>query len=137
MSAAYHHHGRIPVGRAIVAAACLLVVGVNAWLFAEAAAPSRPLPMLKLVVIISLVWMFAGAGLLWMRLALGRYLVLTILYAGSLGFFLAGAITECMDDAPLTGRVVPVFVAMAVYLVVSLVLTHSRHVRRLTSRAWA
>ena len=67
---------------------------------------------------------------------LGAVLVLTILYSGSLGFFLAGIITESTNDGPMVDRVGCVFIATIIYLYVSLVLTHSRHVRRLTSRTW-
>ena len=40
-----------------------------------------------------------------------------------------------VQEGVLVGRARSVFIATAVYLFASLVLTHSKHVRRLTSRA--
>jgi hypothetical protein len=36
----------------------------------------------------------------------------------------------------MVGRLTPIFIATGVYLYVSLVFTHSKHIRRLTSRAY-
>jgi len=131
-----HHHGNVFVGRVMVAVACLFVLGANGLVFKQAAGPPHPLPVLKVITVISLIWMFTGAWIMCARKSWGRYLVLTILYAGSLGFFLAGIATVATEDGDLVGRVQPIFIATAVYVYVSLVLTHSRHVRRLTSRTW-
>lgn len=137
MSYSHHHHrhGVVSLGRAMVVAGCVLILIANGLVFREASAPPHPLPLLKVITVISLVWMFAGASAMCMRKVWARYLVLTILYAGSLGFFLAGIITVSTNDGVLVGRLRPIFIATAVYLYVSLVLTHSKHVRRLTSRA--
>ena len=132
----HHRHGKVFVGRVMVVVACLLVLWVNGLVFKEAAAPPHPIPALKVITVISLIWMFTGAWGMCARQAWSRYLVLTILYAGSLGFSLAGIITLATEDGVLVGRMGPIFIAAAVYLYVSLVLTHSKHVRRLTSRAF-
>jgi hypothetical protein len=136
MSPIHHrHHGSVSVGRIMVVAGCFLVLVANTLVFKEAAVPP-PLPLLKVIAVMSLVWMFAGAWSMCTRTLWARFMVLIILYAGSLGFFLAGVITMATDDGPLVGRVQSIFIATAVYLYVSLVFTHSKHVRRLTSRAW-
>lgn len=132
----HRHHGRVGVGRVMVMAGCLLVLVANGLVFKAAAGPPRPLTGLKVIAVISLIWIFAGAWGMCTRKSWSRYLVLTLLYAGSLGFFLTGVISASMDDAALEGRLQPIFIATAVYLYVSLVLTHSKHVRRLTSRAF-
>jgi hypothetical protein len=120
----------------MVVVGAILVLGANGLVFNEAAIPLHPLPALKGITVISLLWMFAGAWGTCARKLWARYLMLAILYVGSLGFFLTGIITLAMDDGPLLGRLQPIFIATALYLFVSLVLTHSKHVRRLTSRAW-
>lgn len=135
MSYGHRHHGSVRVGRVMVVAGCLLVLGANALVFKAASAPPRPIPTLEILTIISLVWMFAGAAGTCARLDWARFLMLTVLYMGSLGFFMAGIITVATDGGLLVGRLTPIFIATGVYLLASLVLTHSKHVRRLTSRA--
>ena len=129
-------HGSIVAGRLTVAAGCLLVLGANALVFKESAGPPDPLPVLKVLLTISLLWIFAGGVGMCLRMAWMRFVALTMLYVGSLCFFLAGVMTISMDDGPLKGRLQPIFIATGVYLIVSLVFTHSRDVRRLTSRAF-
>jgi len=131
-----HHHGNILVGRIVVAVACLLILAANALLFKDAAAPIHPFPVLEVITVISLLWMFTGAWLMCTRKSVGRFLVLIILYLGSLGFFLTGVIGAATYEPALEGRLKPFFIATAIYLFVSLVLTHSKHVQRLTSRMW-
>jgi hypothetical protein len=132
----HRHHGRVFAGRIIVAVACLFLLAVNAMLFKVAAARPHPIPALKLVAVASLLWMFTGAWGMCARQGWARVLTLMILYVGSVGYFLAGIITLTTNDGDLVGHLQPLFIATAVYLIVSLVLTHSRHVRRLTSRAY-
>jgi hypothetical protein len=130
------HHGNILIGRIMVAVACLLVLWVNLLIFRQASAPRHPLPVLKVVTIISLLWMVAGAWGMCRRQNFGRSLVLTILYLGSFAGFIWGIIILGTADTSLAGGLEPTFIATAVYLITGLVLTHSKHVRRLTSRAY-
>jgi hypothetical protein len=132
----HHRHGSVVVGRALVAVSCLLVLWVNALIFKQASDPRAPLPVLKGVAVITLLWMFAGASALCRRKAWGRTFVLTILYAGTFASFIWGIIILGTADTSLAGGVKPTFVTTGVYLYTSLVLTHSKHVRRLTSRIY-
>jgi hypothetical protein len=132
----HHRHGSVFVGRIIVVVACILVLGVNALIFKEACAPQHPLPVLKVVAVMTLVWMFVGAFAVCRRMAWGRPLMLTFLYAGSFAACLWGLIILATADRTLAGGLKPTFIATAVYFITSLVLTHSKHVRRLTSRAY-
>ena len=118
-----------------MAVACLCIAGANSLLFKDAAAAAHPFPKLKIVAVISLLWMVAAAWLLCARAMVGRFLVLFILYAGCLGFFLDGIIRLAML-APKFDELWPFFAATAIYFVVSVVVTHSVHVQRLTSRMW-
>jgi hypothetical protein len=137
MTAHHHrHHGSVFVGRVIVVVACLLVLGVNALIFEQASAPQHPLPVLKVVTVMTLVWMYTGAFAVCRRMPWGRPLMLTILYAGSFAACLWGLIILATADRTLAGGLKPTFIATVVYFITSLVLTHSRHVRRLTSRAY-
>ena len=120
----------------MVMVGCILILGANYMIFKEAAAKPNPLPPLEGVAVISFLWMFAGASGICMRLGWGRAMALTILYLGSIGFFVTIIITVCTDDGTLVGRLTPIVVATIAYTYVSLVFTHSRHVKRLTSRVW-
>jgi len=120
----------------MVAAGCLLILGANFLLFREAQKTSPPLPILKLISVVSLLWMFTGAYGICTRIVWTRSVVLAILYIGSIGFFVTAVIVASSGDGPLVGHLTPVFIATAVYLYVSLVFTHSKHIRRLSSRAW-
>ena len=51
-------------------------------------------------------------------------------------YALTGVIGAATYEPALEGRLKPFFIATAIYLFVSLVLTHSKHVQRLTSRMW-
>ena len=132
----YHHrHGVVSLGRIMVVVAFLLVLAANLLLYKQSAASSSSSPLLQEVVIISLVWMFAGAVGLYVRKAWGRVLLLTILNAGAFGLFLLGMVALTSKDNSFGGLIRFIFIAMAVYVIASLVLSNSRHVRRLTSRA--
>ena len=132
----HHHHGHVWAGRLMVAIGCVLVLGANFLIFREASLRIEPSPARRMISVITLLWMFAGAWLMCARMIWGRFLVLFILYAGSLGYFLGGVIgLTAAYPWPLL-RVRIFFIASGVYLFISLVLTHSRHVRRLTSRMW-
>ena len=134
----HHHHqyGSVLVGRAMVGAACLLVLGANALVFKNAANPNHPNQLLETITLVSLLWIFAGAWFLCARKMWGRVLVLTILYMGCLGFFLTGIISASADETGQGGWFSSSIIAAVIYLFVSLVLTHSKHVQRLTSRMW-
>jgi len=128
--------GSVLVGRIMVAAACLLVLVANGVVFQSAASQPHPLPELQLVAVASLAWIFTGAWCMCIRKVWARGLTLSILYAGSLASFLAGVIAGATNEGPLVGHLQPLAISTAIYLFLSLVLTHSRHVRRLTSRIW-
>jgi hypothetical protein len=136
MSELRRHHGNIFVGRGIVVCAFLMILGANGFILKQAAAPPRPVPGLEVAAVISLIWMFTGAWALCARKNWGRGMILAILYGGTFGLFISAVITVSSADGPLTGQLEPLLIAMPVYLIASLVLTHSRHVRRLTSRAY-
>jgi hypothetical protein len=133
---AHHHHGNVLVGRIIVLVGCLIILGINYKLF-TIASWRPPLPAMKGLLVISMLWMFAGAGLTIGRVAVGRYMALTILYAASFGLFVTSVISNSLDDRAMAIRLrMPTFFAAAVYLIISLVFTYSRHIYRLTSRAF-
>jgi xanthine/uracil permease len=123
------------VGRITVVVVCVIVLGINAFIFKKAAERPQPLPALQASAVVSLMWMFAGAWGLYTRKNWGRVLMLAILYAGCFGLFLAWIMTLSLDSGPLQGRLAPIVLGMVIYLISSLVLTHSKDVKRLTSRA--
>ncbi len=120
----------------MVVAACLIMLVENGLLFKEGASPLHPVESLKVIAVLSLLWMFTGAWGIFFRKAWGRVLALTILYLCSAGYFLAVIITATSGSGVFVGRLRPIVIATLVYVYLSLVLTHSRHVRRLTSRTW-
>jgi hypothetical protein len=126
-----HSHGSVFAGRIMVCVACLLILSVNVYIFRQS-----DLPLLKVATVGSLVWMIAGALGMCRRKNWGRALVLTILYAGSFGFFIWAIIVLGTADTSLAGGFEPALIATVLYLIISLVLTHSKHVQRLTSRAY-
>jgi hypothetical protein len=133
----HNRHGNIPTGRIMVVAGCLAVLVANGLVFREAAAFPHPLPPLEVIAVISLLWVFAGAWGMCMRKIWGRSMALTVLYAGSLSLFVSIMITLTgTSDGVLVGRLEPLIIADGIYLLASLVLTKSKHVRRLTSRQW-
>jgi len=137
MSPSHHrHHGSVSHGRITVVAGCVLLLVANGLIFQDAKSPVHPLPGLQIAMAISLIWIYAGAWAMCTRKYWGRYLVLTILNIASISFFLAVLVTLTTENAVLSGRLIPIIIALAIYLCVSGVLTHSRHVRRLTSRIW-
>ena len=132
----HRHRGNVLVGRIMVVVGSVLALGADALIFKLGSLGPHPVTGLKVISVISLVWMLAGAGALCMRLAWGRYLMLIIVSLSAFGFFLTGVITLATKEGALVGKAKPIFAATAVYLLVTLVLMHSRHVRRLTSRTW-
>ena len=137
MSASQHsRHGSVFAGRIIVAVACLLVLWVNVAIYRQAAAPPHPLPGLQVVAVMSLVWLYAGATAVCWRQNWGRPLMLTVLYAGWLAAFVWGIVILGTADRTLAGGLMPTCIATVVYVIASLTLTYSKHVRRLTSRIY-
>jgi hypothetical protein len=136
MSYSHRHHGNIQLGRTIVAAAALVILVADWLIYRQAISTPFPPPGLPATIIISIVWLIAGAIAMGMRHAWGRVMVLSILYIGAIGFFVIAIITISAADGPMADRLKSLFATTFVYFVVSLVLTHSKHVRRLTSRAW-
>lgn len=136
MSHSHRNHGNAVVGRITLGVACLLIIGANGLIYWKVAAPPPQIPVLKILTIITIPWMVAGAWFTNDRATWGRGMMLTILYAGSLGLFMTGIITVTMEDSPLRDRLGPIFIATGVYVVVTLVVTYSKHVRRLTNRTW-
>ena len=120
----------------MVIAGCLLILVANGLIFRDGATGPNRLPVLQVFALITLVWMYAGAYGMCIRKGWGRGLVLTVTYLGTVGAFLSAVIPLATDEGPLVGHEMPFFIAMAIYLYVSLVLTHSKHVHRLTSRVW-
>jgi len=131
-----HRHGNIRVGRVMVAAGCLIVAAANGWISWQASRPPDPGKALEILMLITLPWIFAGAWGMVTRQNWGRVMMLAILYVGSLAFFLETMTMLTLNSgAPQSSHIRPMIVGLAAYLIVSLFLTHSKHVRRLTSRA--
>ncbi len=137
------HHGNAVVGRIIVAAGCLLLLAADLFVCKAAIFPSHPLDHDAAIkmhyavarFLVTLIWVYAGAIAMCLRQPWGRYLMLTIVYIGALDFFFT-VVVSLNYEHPSTGLTGPMIVATIVYVVVSLVITKSRHVRRLTSREW-
>jgi hypothetical protein len=136
MSYSHRHPGKILHGRAIVAVAAVIILVADWLIFRQAIRTPFPFSGLPVAVVISVIWLIAGAVAMGMRFAWGRAMVLAILYTGAIGFFVIAIITISDADGFLAVRLKSLFGTTFIYLVVSLVLTHSKHVRRLTSRAW-
>jgi hypothetical protein len=132
----HHHHGNVVAGRIMVVAGCIFILFANWLIFKKAAMQARPSPPLELATVVSLLWFFAGASGMIARYPWTRYVTLAMLYVGSIGWFLTAVITFFSDESPLADYLKPFLIATAIYLYVSLVFTHSRHIRRLTSRAY-
>ena len=131
-----HRHGNPFVGRIIVAVGCLFLLGADLIICKAATRPGTQPDKLSIAIIfLVLVWVYAGAIATCARKVWGRFLMLTLIYIGTLNFFLSIAIL-------LNSHVVPkdyvkaLIFGTVIYLIVSLVLTHSKDVRRLTSRVW-
>ena len=138
MSPSHHHrHGSILVGRIFVAVACLLVLGANLMICKAATSPQFPVPAyVKARLLAGLVWLFAGALAMCMRRGWGRYMALFFVYVETFDFFLSGIVAFNSAEIVPPGMIKAYFIGTAVYLYVALVLTHSKHVQRLTSRAY-
>jgi hypothetical protein len=132
----HHHHGSTTVGRTMVVVIGFIVLAANAFIYTRALAFPYPPPTMQVAMIISVVWMVAGAWGLCRRRAWGRALVLTILYAGAFWYFVTAVIVIADANGPVANRLLPMFIGTVVYLVTGLVLTNSKHVRRLSSRTW-
>jgi hypothetical protein len=133
MSQTYRQHGNIIAGRMIVAVACVFVLLVDSLLFKQAQR-EPPQPALKGATLVSIAWLLAGAVAMCVRKVWGRTLALTILYLGSFGLFIMAVVTVATADSQLANGLKTFLISMTVYVIASLVLTHSSHVRRLTSR---
>lgn len=131
-----HIHGSVTVGRTIVAVGLLPLLWANWIIFEQALVTPYPMPGMEQMMVISVLWIIVSATALGLRKSWGRYLLLTILYASAFGFFITGVITLATGEAPLAARLKPMMIGTVFYLIVSLVLTHSKHVKRLTSRTW-
>jgi hypothetical protein len=131
----HHHHGRVSVGRIKVVVVCLLVVAINGWLFKRAAAPPDPLQLLEALTVISIPWILAGAWGMCVRKNWGRGLMLAVLYLGSFGCLMTWLAAMVGSSDSLRARSTPLLAGTVVYALCSIVLTKSRDVRRLTSRA--
>jgi hypothetical protein len=137
MGYSQHHrrHGRVPVGRATVVIACVLVVAINGWMCKSAAALPDPIPTLELLTLISIPWNIAAAWAMYMRKGWGRGMFLFLLYVGTVGYLMTwiAATVEKVDT--LHQRSLPLLVGTCVYVLCTVVLSKSRDVHRLTSRA--
>jgi hypothetical protein len=131
-----HHHGSIRIGRIMVVVCCLFIVLADALVFREDKTNAYPLPGTQLVIAISLVWLAAGAAGLIMRRPWGRYFLLIVIYIFCVTFFITAIIVVASGEGEVAARLKPLSVTTIIYLVISLVLTQSKNVRRLTSRQW-
>ena len=129
-------HGSLAAGRALVVAGCLAVAGANAGVFLSAVRRPYPLVLPESAAAIISIWMVAGAIGLCCRKIWGRYFILLILCLGTIGFSLGGILITLGRDEASAGLPEKLFLAVLIYLVVTLVLTYSHHVKRLTSRVW-
>jgi len=131
-----HRHGNPFLGRIIVVVACLFLLGADLIISKAATHPGTQPDKLGIAIIfLVLVWVYAGAIATCVRKIWGRFLMLTLIYIGTLNFFVYIVIQ-------LNSHVIPkdyvkaLIFGTVIYLIVSLVLTHSKDVRRLTSRVW-
>ncbi|MGA3171223.1 MAG: hypothetical protein ABSE62_09425 [Chthoniobacteraceae bacterium] len=131
-----HRHGNPFVGRIIVAVACLFLLGADLIICKAATRPGAQPDKLGVAITFMLLgWIYSGAIATCARKLWGRVLMLTLIYIATIYFFISTVIL-------LNSRVIPKDYAKAlifgtvIYLVVSLVLTRSKDVRRLTSRVW-
>ena len=131
-----HHHGDIRVGRIIIAVALLPILAVNWLIFRHDAATPYPVPGMQLAMIIGGLWFVAGAIANGARKAWGHTFILTILYLGMFAFFITVVVVIANAAGPIAPQLKAMIIGITVYLIVTLVLSHSRHVRRLTSRVW-
>lgn len=136
MSYSHHHHGNIVLGRITVAVAIVFVLAADWLICRQENRTPFPVAGIQITIIISVIWLVAGAIAVGMRYAWGRAMVLTILYSGAFGFFVTAIITVGDADGRLAVRLIPLLATTSIYLVFGLILTHSKHVKRLTSRAW-
>jgi hypothetical protein len=120
----------------MVIVAALIVLAVNAFIYKHALAfPYEP-PTMQIAMVIGVVWVVAGSWGICNRKPWGRALVLTILYVGAFWYFITTIIVVADANGPVKNRLAPMVLGTAVYLIIGLILTHSKHVRRLTSRTW-
>lgn len=129
-------HGSVAVGRTIVVAVCLGLSAMNFYLFRAAQLRVHPLPMIAVPAVVIFFWMLAGGAALYLRRVWGRYFLLVVLCLGSITFGVGGILITLNQDEIYNGMPEKLFITVAVYTAVTLVLTSSQHVRRLTSRIW-
>jgi len=122
-------------GRCWTGAVSLVILAVNASIYTWAATPPDPIPLLQMLMLVSLPWLFAGAWGLCTRKGWGRAMMLGVLYLGSVAF-LIGWIFSLTTELQEFGHCSTVLLlGMVGYVICSIALTTSKDVRRLTSRA--
>ena len=131
-----HHHGNASAGRVTVGVVCLAVLAANGLIFWKVASPEPPILWLKILTLITPPWLLAGGWYATRRAAWGRGMMLIVLYVGTAALFMAAVMTLVSENAPLRGRLGLILAAAAIYLIAGLVVTHSKDIRRLTSRAY-
>jgi hypothetical protein len=135
----YRHrqkHGNIQLGRAVVAVAAFLILGVDWLIYRQDARTPFPFPGLQLYIIISIIWFIAGVIGLCMRQPWGRVMALTILSVGALALFATAIMIIGGAEDQMAVRLKPLSAAILIYFVAGLVIAKSKHIRRLTSRTW-
>jgi hypothetical protein len=129
-------HGNILLGRAIAAVTALVILGIDCLIYRQSVLTPFPIPGLQVTIVISAIWLIAGTVAVCMRQAWGRVMMLTILYTGAIGFFVIAVVILGAADPGVMARLKPLGLAIFVYFVAVLVVSNSRHIRRLTSRSW-
>ena len=132
-----HHHGNAKVGRIIVAVGCLILLADALYTCkVTVELGDKMTSMTNVSAFVVLIWVYTGAGAMCMRKMWGRFLVLTILYIETLSTFVQGIVAVNDTEGQWALIAKTLFMNSAIYLVVSLVFTHSRHIKRITSRTW-
>jgi hypothetical protein len=135
MSHTHHHrHARVSVGRLKVAIVCVLVLAADGWIF-KRAARGPEIKAMEVAALIGIPWVLAGAWGLCTRKGWGRALMLGVIYIGSFAGVVTWLAAMTGDPGPLRDRATPLIAGTGVYAVCGLLLSKSRDVRRLTSRA--
>jgi hypothetical protein len=131
----HRHHGRVFVGRLLVIIACVLTSAVNGWVIKSAGAQPDPLETVEIIALISIAWIVAGAWVLCMRKSWGRGFMLGLLSIGSFAYGMGWISAMVGGSDPVRARMLPFLAATVVYALCTAVLSNSRDVKRLTSRA--
>ena len=119
-----------------MAVATLLILGIDLLIYRQTNLTPFPLPDFQVILVVSIIWLIAGAIALCVRKAWGRVMVLTILVAGCLSFFVNIVVVLSDGTPPIAARIKPLSLAIFIYFVAILVISNSKHIRRLTSRTW-